>query len=208
MSKVLYITANVKEVKDSYSLRTGEAFLSAYRKQNPQDEILYKDLFRSELPELDGSLIGYMFGAVSYEQLDPETQHKIDIWNAILKEFMDADKYIFVVPLWNLGNPPVIKSYFDLLTVSNQTFRYTETGPVGLLKDKKAICIQASGGNYSSGPAAAMEHGVSYIKSILGFLGVELEKTIHVEGVNIMTNDAEQILKEAISNAEAAALSF
>ncbi|PNB70901.1 FMN-dependent NADH-azoreductase, partial [Pseudomonas sp. FW305-BF6] len=81
----------------------------------------------------------------------------------IVTQFVEADKYVFVTPMWNFSFPPVMKSYIDAVCVAGKTFKYTENGPQGLLGGKKALHIQASGGVYSEGPAAGMEMGHRYI---------------------------------------------
>ena len=70
-----------------------------------------------------------------------------------------------------------------LICIAGKTFKYTETGPVGLLPDKKALHIQASGGVYSEGPAAAMESGHRYLRVIMAFFGITESQGIFVEGI-------------------------
>jgi Acyl carrier protein phosphodiesterase len=49
MSKILYITANPKPAKDSFSLSTSEAFLNTYRQAKPNDEIISLDLYKMNI---------------------------------------------------------------------------------------------------------------------------------------------------------------
>lgn len=107
---------------------------------------------------------------------------KVGKINQFTGQFIEADKYIFVTPMWNFSAPLKTKAYIDTISIAGKTFKYTENGPVGLLKDKKAVHIQASGGVYSQGPVKAFEFGNSYIKSILAFLGVVDVESILIEG--------------------------
>ncbi len=208
MSKLLYITANVKEVKDSYSLSVGEEFLKEYENLNPTDEIIRLDLFKTEIPFLDEQLVGHVFGTVKYDEIDEEHKRKVQVMKSNLEQFIDADKYVFVTPLWNFSVPPVVRAYFDNVSVSGKTFKFTEKGHQGLLTGKKALCIQSSGGMYNKRGSQAVEHGVPYIKTILAFLGVVDVQAVFVEGVNMASNNAEQIKKEAIEEAQLIARNF
>ena len=65
-----------------------------------------------------------------------------------LAEFINADKYVFVNPMYNHFLPAEMKQYLDLTAVAHQTFKYTSKGPVDLLEGKKALHIQAAGSEY------------------------------------------------------------
>ncbi|MFP3821738.1 NAD(P)H-dependent oxidoreductase, partial [Bacillus sp. SIMBA_008] len=91
-----------------------------------------------------------------FDTLSAEEQAKVARLNELSDQFVSADKYVFVSPLWNFSFPPVLKAYIDSVAVAGKTFKYTEQGPVGLLTDKKALHIQARGGYYSEGPAAEL----------------------------------------------------
>jgi FMN-dependent NADH-azoreductase len=211
MSKVLYITANPKAVEQAHSLVVGEAFINTYREANPQDEIISVDLYNIEVPEVDGvvfSAWGKFAQGLSFSDLTSEEQNKIAAMGAILEQFLSADKYVFVTPMWNFTVPARMKSYLDNLCVAGKTFKYTETGSVGLLTDKKAVHIQARGGVYSEGPAAAIEMGDRYINAILDFIGINDKQSIIAEGMNAMPDKAEGIMTEAVAKAKEAARRF
>jgi FMN-dependent NADH-azoreductase len=65
-----------------------------------------------------------------------------------------------------------------------RTFRYTDKGPEGLLKGKRVYVLTARGGNYRGGtPAAAFDHQMPYLKTVLGFIGLDDIRFIHAHGV-------------------------
>ena len=86
------------------------------------------------------------------------------------------------------------------------TFKYTESGPVGLLTGKKVYVVLASGGVYSQGPAAPLNHAVPYLKSVLGFLGITDIETIYVEGLAFGPEAAEKAIDAAKSRVQEIAL--
>lgn len=139
------------------------------------------------------------------DTLTNEEQQKVDRLSAILDEFLAADKYVFVSPMWNLSFPPVLKAYIDAISIAGKTFKYTAEGPQGLLTDKKVLHIQSRGGFYSEGPSAEMESGDRYLKTIMSFLGVPSYETVIIEGHNAEPERTEEI--KAASLAEAREMS-
>ena len=211
MKKVLYITANPKPVQESLSLSVGRTFINAYSKQNPNDEIIEIDLCKTQIPYVDNYVIsgwGKLQQGMSFDKLTGDEKEKINSINEITDQFISADKYVFVTPLWNFGVPPKMKAYIDTICIAGKTFRYTENGPIGLLTDKSAVHIQASGGIYSEGPFSEYELGDRYIKSVCVFLGIRWIDSIFVEGIAIMPDKAEDIKAKAIQKAEKVAIDF
>ncbi|MFB2604492.1 FMN-dependent NADH-azoreductase, partial [Rhizobium phaseoli] len=86
------------------------------------------------------------------------------------------------------------------------TFKYTETGPVGLVTGKKVYVVLTSGGVYSQGPAAPLNHAVPYLKSVFGFLGITDVETIYVEGLAFGPEAAEKAIDAAKSRVQEIAL--
>ncbi|MGE7876410.1 NAD(P)H-dependent oxidoreductase [Peribacillus muralis] len=74
--------------------------------------------------------------------------------------------------MWNWGLPPHLKTFIDSDVLVGRTFHYTENGPVGHLKGKKAIHIQVSGGTYSREPYTKMDHSHPYLKQVLIIVGM------------------------------------
>ncbi|WP_044747755.1 FMN-dependent NADH-azoreductase [Bacillus alveayuensis] len=211
MAKLLYITANPKPEEQSFSLSVGRAFLNAYKQQNPQDEIVELDLYQIDIPYIDTDVFsgwGKLQQGQAFDQLSAEEKEKVSRINQLTDQFIEADKYVFVTPLWNFSFPPKMKAYIDTICIAGKTFKYTENGPVGLLKDKKAVHIQARGGIYSEGPAKEMEFGDRYLKAVLGFIGITDVQSVIAEGMAAFPNEAEGIKEKAIKQAEEVAKNF
>lgn len=211
MATVLYITAHPLDHSSSYSLAVGKAFTDAYREANPQDEIVTLDLYNLNIPHIDADVFsgwGQLASGASFDQLTDAQKAKVARLGEIVDQYAAADKYVFVSPMWNFSFPPVLKAYVDAVCVAGKTFKYTETGPVGLLEGKKAIHIQASGGVYSEGPAAGFEGGHSYLATIMHFHGVSSFDGIFVEGMSAAPDQAQAIKEKAIAVAKEKAASF
>jgi FMN-dependent NADH-azoreductase len=211
MSTVLYITAHPHDHETSFSLAVGKEFIEAYEQANPNDEIVNLDLYNMDIPSIDADVFsgwGKLRAGTEFDQLSNEEKSKVGRLNELVDQFVAADKYVFVSPMWNFSFPPVLKAYIDSFCIAGKTFKYTATGPVGLLGDKKAVHIQASGGIYSSGPAASMESGHSYLKKITQFIGIPTLEGIFVEGMAMTPDQAQEIKGKAIERALETANSF
>jgi FMN-dependent NADH-azoreductase len=211
MAKLLYITANPKPVEASFGLKVGQAFLEAYCEENPKDEIVELNLFQMNIPEIDGDVLSgwdKLRQGTPFESLNLAEQDKITRINELTEQFVGADKYVFVSPMWNLSIPPRLKAFIDTIMIAGKTFKYTENGPVGLLTGRKAVHIQARGGIYSEGPGVDMEFGDRYLRAVLAFIGITDVETIAVEGMAFMPEKAQEIQEKAIVQAKEVAKRF
>ncbi|WP_099223681.1 NAD(P)H-dependent oxidoreductase [Listeria costaricensis] len=210
MSKVLMIKASPLPDEVSRSAQVANVFLENYRLENPNDEVEVLELYQMDIPLIDLEFMqaGQALAAgKDLKEIPESTQQKMATYGALTEQFMAADKYIFVYPLWNLSIPPVLKAYIDTFVVAGKTFRYTEHGAEGLLKNKKAIQIHGSGGVYSN-LEFNYSHGEPYVKTILGFIGAEVEPTIFVEGIDHDPSREEEIVAAAKKEAAARAKTF
>jgi FMN-dependent NADH-azoreductase len=211
MATVLYITAHPHDHQTSFSMAVGKEFIEAYREANPTDEVINLDLYNLNIPHIDADVFsgwGKLRSGSSFDQLSDAEKSKVSRLNEIVDQYVAADKYVYVSPMWNFSFPPVLKAYIDAICLVGKTFKYTENGPVGLLTDKKAIHIQASGGVYSEGPAAGFESGHSFLKKIMQFHGVPSFEGIFVEGMAAMPDKAQSIKEKAIIQAQEVAKRF
>ena len=190
MSKVLYIKANPKKDEDSRTFQVSDAFVKSYKDKHPNDEVVTLDLYEEGIDFLRQEDIDSMFG--------PKTSESKN--HPILKyayQFVEADKYIISAPFWNLGLPAILKAYIDYISISGITFKYTESGPVGMCTGKKALHFVSRGGHYLEGPATGFEMGDRYLRVLFGFLGIVDFETIAIEGVDMIGVDVDQIINRA-----------
>ena len=211
MAKVLYITAHPHDDTLSFSMAVGKAFIETYKEVNANDEIINVDLYREHIPQIDVDIFsgwGKLQSGQGFDDLSKEEKEKVSRLNELCDQFIAADKYVFVTPLWNFSFPPVLKAYIDSVSVAGKAFKYTEHGPIGLLTDKKALHIQARGGFYSEGPGAAMEMGHRYLDIMMQFYGVPSFEGLFVEGHAAMPDKAQEIKDNAVDRAKDLAHNF
>jgi FMN-dependent NADH-azoreductase len=88
-------------------------------------------------------------------------------------ELEQADEYAFGVPMHNFGVPSVLKLWIDQIVRVGRTFSYADGKPKGLIIDKKATFIIATGGIYDAQTQMASLNFVEpYLRSVFGFLGL------------------------------------
>ncbi|OLN21742.1 FMN-dependent NADH-azoreductase [Domibacillus antri] len=208
MSNVLFVKANSRPIDQSVSVQLYHAFLDSYKKENPSDTITELDLFAENLPYYDTDKINGMFKLSKGMELTEDEKAATDLVNKYLNQFLEADKVVIAFPLWNFTIPAVLHTYLDYLNQAGKTFSYTPEGPVGLLKDKKVILLNARGGVYSEGPMQSLEMAVNYVKAILSFWGVQDVQTVVVEGHNQFPDRSQEIIEAGVKTAEEAVLSF
>jgi len=207
MSKVLFVKANDRG-DQAVSVKLYEAFLESFKASHPQDEVVELDLFQENLPYLNANMINGSFKAARGYELTPEEQEAVAVKHKYLNQFLDADKVVFGFPLWNLTIPAVLHTYIDYIYEAGKTFKYTENGPVGLIPNTKVALLNARGGVYSEGPAAAAEMSFNYIRNIMTFFGVTQFENIIVEGHNQMPDKAEELISQGVAKAQKAAVGF
>lgn len=200
MAKLLYVTCDLKPVEHSCCLSIGRAFLNKYLRFNPMDEIHFLDLYRDNIQRIDIDVLNAwdkMRNGVAFDFLNKDEKRKIDrIWKHA-DQFIEADKYLFITPMFNLGFPAELKMYIDAICVAGKTYVQTSAGPVGVLQNqgRKCLHIHSSGGFHYG---KEEDHSVPYLRSIMSFMGINDFETIVIEGIEILPELAEQFKSMAI----------
>ena len=96
----------------------------------------------------------------------------------LVNELQDADLIVIGVPVYNFGVPAALKAWVDQVARARKTFAYTENGPVGLLKNKRAVLIAASGGTEVG---SDIDFAVPYMVHVLSFLGIHEVEVIKAD---------------------------
>jgi len=100
-----------------------------------------------------------------------------------------ADVIVIGAPMYNFSVTSGLKAWVDHVARAGRTFKYGANGPEGLVAGKKVYVITASGGVYSEGPASGYDFLATYLRAVLGFLGMTDVTFIRAEGV-AMGDDA------------------
>jgi FMN-dependent NADH-azoreductase len=84
--------------------------------------------------------------------------------------------------MYNFTIPSLLKAWVDHIARAGLTFKYTDTGPVGLLQGKKAYLVSALGGQHEAGVSDFMR---PYMRVIMNFIGISDVEFISAEGLNM-----------------------
>ena len=152
----------------SISRKLTATFIADWKTQHPGGTVVVRDLMKTTLPFVD---LPWIMGAYTpVDQHSAEMKQALTISNELIAELMAADSIVLGTSMYNFSIPAVLKAYIDHIVRVGVTFTSSYEG---LVKGKKASIILASGGVYTPGaPAEGYNVAVSYLKQILGFIGI------------------------------------
>lgn len=192
MKKILHITSSLKNT-DSFSNKLSQAIIDKLSSEFPGSTIIRRDLMKSRIPHL--SAAEFAAFRTLPENRTAEQVFAVKNSDELVAELMDSDIIVIGVPLYNFGIPSVLKAWFDHVARSGITFKYSEKGVEGLVRNKKVFLAVSSGGVYSEGPMKSFDFTEPYLKAILGFIGLTDVTTFRVEGIAIPEISDAQIEK-------------
>lgn len=156
----------------SISRHLTAAYVEAWQQANPGGKVITRDLNTSPLSVVDATWV-----AASYappEARTPEQNDALAFSDILVNELRAADEYIIGVPMHNFSIPGALKLWIDQIARRGETFSYATGSPVGLLENKKATFVVASGAVYGPGSAYESYNFVEpYLRTIFGFIGVQ-----------------------------------
>ncbi|MBU1278891.1 MAG: NAD(P)H-dependent oxidoreductase [Alphaproteobacteria bacterium] len=151
--------------------------IASLRAQEPTIRIIERDLVTNPIPHFDGDAAN----GLRQDPLNTEQRKARALSDALIQEVQAADILLIGAPMYNFGIPSALKSWFDYVLRAGVTFRYSETGPEGLLTGKSAVVVLTRGGSYSDGPASAMDAQAPHLRALLGFVGITDQKFVLAE---------------------------
>ncbi|MBX4927332.1 FMN-dependent NADH-azoreductase [Rhizobium binae] len=202
MSSILLLTSSPRA--DSLSTPIAVDLAEKLKNQKPGSVVVRRDLAANPLPHIDDLFTGAIRKPA--EARTAEEIAAVKISDELVAELFAADTIVISTGLINFNIYSSLKTWIDNIARAGVTFKYTESGPVGLVAGKKVYVVLASGGVYSQGPAAPLNHAVPYLKSVLGFLGITDVETIYVEGLAFGPEAAEKAIDAAKSRVQEIAL--
>ena len=177
MSKVLVLKSSIL-AGYSQSGQLSDYFVEQWREKHSADEITVRDLAANPVPVLDGELVGAL--RPSDAPLTPRQQEALALSDELIAELKAHDVIVIAAPMYNFNIPTQLKNYFDLVARAGVTFRYTENGPEGLVKGKRAIVLTSRGGIHKDTPTDLV---APYLSLFLGFIGITDVNFVFAEGI-------------------------
>jgi FMN-dependent NADH-azoreductase len=198
MATLLHLDSSPLE--SSVTRELTREFVAAWTVAHPESAVIHRDLTNNPPAPIDATWIG-----ASYTPEASRTAEQHDtlaISNQLVSELEQADEYVFGVAMHNFSIPSTLKLWIDQVARAGRTFSYGPNGPQGLLKNKKATVIIATGGNYAPGtPAGSFNFVEPYLKTVLGFLGITEVEFVTAGGASQLASgkvDRSTFLKPSV----------
>jgi FMN-dependent NADH-azoreductase len=169
-------------------------FLSQIQTKHPNANITIRDLSRDPVPHLTAET--FQANITPKDKRSAQQQSLAELGDTLVEELLAADTLVLSVPMYNFGIPSTLKAWIDQIARAGTTFKYTENGPVGLVQDTKAYVLCARGGAYVGTPNDSQ---TPYLKTLLGFLGIDDVEFVFAEKLNMEADHAPQIMAAAKS---------
>ncbi|RYG62694.1 FMN-dependent NADH-azoreductase [bacterium] len=189
MTQILHIKSS-SNLTGSHSRQIGALTVAELKNAIEGATVVERDLVKDPLPHISPEFVGSLY---SPEVGLPEMALSDELTTELLK----SDILVIESPMYNFSIPSALKAWIDHVARAGRTFQYGASGPEGLAVGKKAILVLASGGVYSSGAYQAYSHQESYLKQILGFIGITDVEVIHIEGVGSGPEKAAEAVEDA-----------
>jgi len=196
--KVLQINASARR-EGANSTKVANSVVAGLQAKHAHAQLTLRDLAANPVTVLDEAALGALFTPA--EQRSAEQSAVVAEYDALIAEVQAHDVIVLGVPMYNFGVTVQLKSWIDAIARAGVTFRYTATGPEGLLKDKTVYVALARGGLYRD---SANDSQVPYLKSVLGFLGLTDVRFIYAEGLNMGPDAAAKGFAQAEADLAAA----
>ena len=191
MSNVLIIESSARQ-QGSFSRQLTRQFISQWQAARPADQVTVRDLALNPVPHLDANLLGGWMKPEAQRSADEQASLKRS--DELTDEVLGADVLVLAAPMYNFAIPSTLKAWLDHVLRAGVTFKYTETGPQGLLTGKKAYVLTARGGLYAG---STTDHQEPYLRQVMAFIGIHDVTFIHAEGMNLGGDFQDKGLKQA-----------
>ena len=185
MRNILVLKSSIL-ADNSQTNQLSDYFVSKLADKN----VVIRDLAANPLPHFDATAATALRG----QPTSAEENALLALSDELVAEIKKADTLIINAPMYNFHIPTQLKSYFDFIARPRVTFQYSEKGPEGLLKGKKAVVLAAFGGFHQNQPTDLV---TSYMKAILGFIGITDVQFVYVEGIGFGPETVEKAQAKA-----------
>jgi FMN-dependent NADH-azoreductase len=182
---------------ESYSQKVARSIVGDLEELYPGANVVVRDLAQNPPPHVGQAFVGG--GSTGPKQRTPEQIKALALSDVLIDEVLAADVIVFAVPMHNFGPPSTLKAWIDHVVRVGRTVSYSQKGPEGMLKGKRAILVLARGGVYSDGPAKPLDFQEPYLRAILGFIGLTDIEVVRVEGVAVSAIGPEKAVASAMA---------
>jgi FMN-dependent NADH-azoreductase len=186
MPQLLRIDSSARR-SGSVSRDLGDRFEAAWCARGADFSVTHRDLAAEPIPQIVPETIAGFYTAAG--DMTADLRAATALSDTLIAELKSADELLLTVPMYNFTVPSALKAWIDQIVRINHTFSYDGQNFQGLLAVRRATVVSAygAGGYLGGGPLASADFCVTYLKFVLGFLGV---RAVEHVGVEATTGDA------------------
>jgi FMN-dependent NADH-azoreductase len=162
------------------STQLANSLTDALMQTFPAMRVEERDFHQDPVPHLDHAWLQAL--GTPAAQRSAEQQRQVAYSDDLIAQVQKADILVIGAPMYNFSVPSMLKAWIDHLARAGVSFRYTEEGPVGLLRGKRIYIVVTAGGHHEPGVSDFVR---PYLQTALGLLGLTDITFITAQGVNL-----------------------
>ena len=140
-------------------------------------QLVSHDVGENPFPQVTAEQLKSIHGSLPSDAPDVLAQQALS--DELVEEVLQTRYLVIGAPMYNFGIPANLKTWIDHICRARKTFHYTANGPEGLSGIDEAFVVVASGG---APVGSAVDFVSSYLKHVLGFIGVRKVHIINAGG--------------------------
>ncbi len=182
------------------SSQLADEYVERWRAGHPEGRVLCRDLAADAVPHLTAE--AFQGFQAEPSELTSAQKAALAVSDALIAELRQADEIVLGLPMYNFSVPSTLKAWMDYVARAGVTFKYTESGPVGLLEPTPMVVFAARGGQYQGTDADTQ---TPLIRQFFGMLGIDNIEFVFAEGLALGESSAEAALTDARASLQARA---
>jgi FMN-dependent NADH-azoreductase len=152
----------------SISRNMTHSFLKRWKTANPSGEIIERDLVKTDLQFITEHWLEAYFTPA--DQHTPQMKERLQLSDELIDELQASDHLVIATPVYNYNVPASLKAWIDAIVRKGKTLGFDGHG---LVTDKKATVLIASGGVYTEGSFLQdRDIATHYLRLILKVIGI------------------------------------
>ncbi|MHC8945112.1 FMN-dependent NADH-azoreductase [Advenella incenata] len=152
----------------SISRNMTHSFLKRWKTANPSGDVIERDLVKTDLQFITEHWLEAYFTPA--DQHTSQMKERLQLSDELIDELQAADQLVIATPVYNYNVPASLKAWIDAIVRKGKTLGFDGHG---LVTDKKATVLIASGGVYTEG-AFLQDRDIAthYLRLILKVIGI------------------------------------
>ena len=161
MARLLHIDSSLL-TENSVSKEVANTFRETWAAEHPGGEVVHRDLGAQPVPGLSEAAL--MGGFTPEEQRSPEQQAAVALRDELVNEVLEADAYLFAVPMYNWAVPGTFKAWLDQVLQNGKVFGID---PLPLAGRPATVVLSYGGGYFPGTPREGWDHVQPYLETVL-----------------------------------------